>query len=115
MRGTQSNINDDRPQICSEAGLACETCVSATAHQLAKVCKGLKGKMIGQLFVQIYTEPSCARMHGQFAEAYGIAEVALARVKDDLADAPSLRKPVAPAYERREVTFPRLRTVAAVA
>jgi hypothetical protein len=112
---TDSITNGDRPQICSEAGLACETCVSATAHQLAMVCKGLKGKMIGQLFVQIYTEPSCARMHGQFAEAYRSADCALAQPKDAVADAPSIRKPVTPAYERREVTFARPRSIAAVA
>ena len=58
------------PQICSEVGLDCETCTKGTARNLAKVCKGLRGKMIGQLFVQIYTDPACARMHGHFAEAY---------------------------------------------
>jgi hypothetical protein len=26
--------------------------------------------MIGQLFVQIYTDPACSRMHGHFAAAY---------------------------------------------
>ena len=26
--------------------------------------------MIGQLFVQIYTDPACAKMHAHFAEAY---------------------------------------------
>ncbi|HVO97522.1 MAG TPA: hypothetical protein VMT15_05615 [Bryobacteraceae bacterium] len=26
--------------------------------------------MIGQLFVQIYTDPACSRMHAQFASAY---------------------------------------------
>lgn len=58
------------PRICSEVGLDCETCTEGTARNLAKVCKGLRGKMIGQLFVQIYTDPACARMHGHFAEAY---------------------------------------------
>jgi hypothetical protein len=31
--------------------------------------------MIGQLFVQIYTDPACSKMHGHFAEAYIAASV----------------------------------------
>jgi len=58
------------PRICSEVGLDCETCTEGTARNLAKVCVGLKGKMIGQLFVQIYTDPACAGMHAHFEEAY---------------------------------------------
>jgi hypothetical protein len=34
------------------------------------VCKGLRGKMIGQLFVQIHSDPACAKMHAHFATAY---------------------------------------------
>lgn len=58
------------PRICHEIGLDCETCVDSTARNLAKVCKGLRGKMIGQLFVQIYTEAACAKMHAHFADSY---------------------------------------------
>ncbi len=58
------------PGICQEVGLDCETCTEGTARNLAKVCRGLRGKMIGQLFVQIHPDPACARMHGHFAEAY---------------------------------------------
>ncbi len=61
---------DTYPRICNEVGLDCETCTEGTARNLAKVCKGLRGKMIGQMFVQIYTDPACARMHGHFADAY---------------------------------------------
>jgi hypothetical protein len=61
---------DDYPRLCVEVGLTCETCVGETARQLAAVCKGLKGKMIGQMFVQIYPRSACARMHSHFAEAY---------------------------------------------
>jgi len=28
------------------------------------------GKMLGQLFVQLYPHPACSRMHSHFAEAY---------------------------------------------
>jgi hypothetical protein len=31
--------------------------------------------MIGQLFVQIYTEPACSKMHAHFAEAYLTASI----------------------------------------
>ncbi|HEV1285968.1 MAG TPA: hypothetical protein VNU44_11665 [Bryobacteraceae bacterium] len=63
------------PRICHEVGLDCETCTEGTARHLAKVCKGLKGKLIGQLFVQIYTDPACSKMHGHFAQAYLAASV----------------------------------------
>jgi hypothetical protein len=63
------------PRICHEVGLDCETCTEATARSLAKVCKGLKGKLIGQLFVQIYTDPACSKMHVHFAAAYMTASV----------------------------------------
>jgi hypothetical protein len=56
--------------VCIEVGLACETCAGESARQLAAVCKGLKGKMIGQMFVQIYPRSACGRMHSHFAEAY---------------------------------------------
>jgi hypothetical protein len=58
------------PQLCNEIGLDCETCTNGTARNLAKVCKGLRGKMIGQLFVQIHSDPACAKMHAHFAQAY---------------------------------------------
>jgi len=58
------------PQLCFVAGLTCEACTARTALDLAQCCKGLRGKMIGQLFVQIYPHPACARMHGHFAESY---------------------------------------------
>ena len=63
------------PRICQEVGLDCETCTEGTAKNLAKVCKGLRGKMIGQMFVQIYTDPACSKMHAHFAEAYMAAEL----------------------------------------
>ena len=68
---TQMNTSpDDYPRLCHEVGLDCETCTSETARQLAKACKGLRGKLIGQLFVQIHPYSACARMHGHFAASY---------------------------------------------
>lgn len=61
------NIN---PSACSSIGLICTDCTASTARELASVCKGLSGKMLGQLFVQIHSHPACARMHAHFAEAY---------------------------------------------
>jgi hypothetical protein len=58
------------PRLCFEVGLTCESCTTAAARQLAQCCKGLRGKMIGQLFVQLYPNPACAGMHGHFADAY---------------------------------------------
>jgi len=58
------------PQICTEIGLDCHTCIEGTAQNLARVCKGLRGKMIGQMFVQIYSDPACSPMHAHFAAAY---------------------------------------------
>jgi hypothetical protein len=63
------------PRICSEVGLDCNTCTESTARNLAKICKGLKGKTIGQLFVQIYTDPACSKMHAHFVEAYVHASI----------------------------------------
>src|SRR3981081_2600354 len=95
-------INDTFPQICSEVGLFCESCVAGTASELASVCKGLRGKTIGQLFVQIHPNSACAPMHKRFAVRYREASQALA------ATAP-LPEPIP---MRREVVFARPRTIA---
>jgi hypothetical protein len=42
---------------------------------LAKICKGLKGNSIGQLFVQLHSDPACAAMHSHFVKAYLAASV----------------------------------------
>jgi len=61
------------PSVCIEVGLTCEACTSNTAREVARVCKGLRGKMVGQMFVQLYPDPACAQAHGQFAQAYRAA------------------------------------------
>lgn len=66
---------DTYPGICHDVGLDCETCTESTARHLAKVCKGLRGKAIGQMFVQIYTDRACSSMHAHFAKAYLNASV----------------------------------------
>jgi hypothetical protein len=71
----QMNITppSDYPRLCVEVGLDCETCVTSTAQELASACKGLRGKMVGQMFVQLYPDPACSRMHAHFGEAYRVA------------------------------------------
>jgi hypothetical protein len=65
-----SAMDNNYPALCHEVGLTCETCTAETARQLARVCQGLRGKMIGQLFVQIHPHSACAPMHAHFAECY---------------------------------------------
>ena len=100
-------INDNFPQICSEVGLTCESCTAETARHLAAVCKGLRGKAIGQLFVQIYPNSACAPMHKRFAAHYQAASAVAATLVSRVAEEP--------ASERREVMFARPNTLAAVA
>ena len=58
------------PSLCAEVGLTCEDCTSHTAREVARVCKGLRGKMVGQMFVQLYPHPAWSPMHSNFAAAY---------------------------------------------
>ena len=44
------------PNVCVEVGLTCEACTSNTAREVARACKGLRGKMVGQMFVQLYPD-----------------------------------------------------------
>jgi hypothetical protein len=79
---------DSRTQVsCSETGLSCEACTSQTATELARTCKGLRGKMVAQLFVQLYPAPECARMHANFAAVYRKATVS--ETRGDWEDIPS--------------------------
>ena len=64
---------DNFPQICSEVGLTCDTCTAETARHLSAVCKGLRGKDIGQLFVQLYPNAACAPAHKLFTAHYQAA------------------------------------------
>lgn len=100
-------INDNYPRICSEVGLACETCVASTARSLASICKGLRGKAVVQLFVQLYPNQSCAPMHAHFAAEY--------REATSEAASPGETLSATPVAQRREVMFARPRAMAAVA
>jgi hypothetical protein len=99
--------NDNIPQICSEVGLTCESCTADTARHLAAVCKGLRGKMVAQLFVQIYPNSACAPMHRRFAAHYQEASAALAETAAEQVEE------LLP--QRREVKSARPRMMAAVA
>ena len=99
--------NDNIPQICSEVGLTCEICTAETARNVAAVCKGLPGKMVAQLFVQIYPNSACAPMHRSFAAHYREATAMLPEI---------VAMPVEEQLpQRREVKSARPRMMAAVA
>ncbi len=66
----ETSPGSEYPRLCAEVGLSCEECTCASATELARACKGLRGKMIGQMFVQIYPHAPCSKMHGHFAEVY---------------------------------------------
>ncbi len=97
---------NDYPRQCVDVGLTCETCAGETARQLAAVCKGLKGKMIGQMFVQIYPRSACARMHSHFAESYRQASLCEVANQSEVGhldvNAPAIPRR-GPAPERRRV------------
>jgi hypothetical protein len=99
----------DYPRLCVEVGLDCETCVSGTARELASACKGLRGKMVGQMFVQLYPDPACSRMHAHFAEAYRVANS-----RNGAEDAPATEVHVE-ATPRRQPQPERRRVMVAVA
>ena len=63
-------MSENRPHTCYQVGLNCRDCTAESARQVAQACKGLRGGMIGQLFVQIYSDPACAPMHSHFAASY---------------------------------------------
>jgi hypothetical protein len=77
-----SEYENNYPKICLEVGLGCQECTTSSARELAQVCKGLRGKAVSQLFVQIHVYQACAPMHAHFAAAYQAASIE------------SLRKPV---------------------
>lgn len=79
---------ESRTQVsCGTTGLSCESCTSQTAVELARTCKGLRGRMVTQLFVQLYPDPGCARMHANFVAGYKRASQNAAG--DDWEDIPS--------------------------
>jgi hypothetical protein len=84
------------PALCLEVGLDCETCVRETATEAAKVCPGLKGKAIGQLFVLLYPNAACASAHHLFAHQYQSAPA-------ELGEKPVPRKPAGSAKSKTRV------------
>ena len=81
-----STSGSNYPSVCFDLGMDCISCVQETARESAKVCPGLKGKAIGQIFVLLYPKTACAPMHQQFADEY-------LRVPGELNGAPINRRP----------------------
>ncbi len=100
-------VEELSPQKCSQIGLTCGACTHETARHLASVCKGLRGKAVGQLFVQLYPSAGCAPMHAQFAGSYQEFSTAV--------PAPVVTPIPIPSFERREVGSSPRRSMAAVA
>ena len=61
------------PNACRAVGLTCEECTSSAAREVARLCTGLRGKALGQMFVQLYPQPACSPMYSYFAQAYRAA------------------------------------------
>ena len=78
-----SSNTDNYPALCLDVGKDCRSCVKDTASEAAKVCPGLKGKALGQLFVMLYPNSGCAPMAKRFAREYAESPALL-----------GLRKPV---------------------
>jgi hypothetical protein len=85
------SLTNNYPRLCFEVGLSCQVCTAESARQLAQVCKGLRGKMIGQLFVQIYPNSACAPMHAHFAESYRASATGSGEAPEEI----PMRKPPA--------------------
>jgi hypothetical protein len=62
------------PHLCRSIGLSCQECIESVASETARLCTGLRGKAIGQLFVQLYPHPACSAMHSHFEAAYHRAQ-----------------------------------------
>jgi len=62
------------PHLCRDVGLSCEECTETVARQTARLCTGLRGKAVGQLFVQLYPHPACSPMHANFEAVYRQAQ-----------------------------------------
>ena len=61
---------DTYPDLCLDVGKDCHSCVRTTALEAAKVCPGMKGKALGQLFVLLYPISGCAPMAKRFGQEY---------------------------------------------
>ena len=66
-------LQESRPESCYRAGLECAECVGQAARQVARVVESLEGEAVVRMFFQIYQDPGCAMMRGEFESAYGEA------------------------------------------
>ena len=102
------------PAICREVGLSCKRCTEDSARSLAASCKGLRGKVITQLFHQIYPVAACSPMSAHFVRAYKAASAEAAEFREEpISIEPEIPSPAAPCFERREVSLFRRKTYAA--
>ncbi len=62
--------NANHTQLCDEVGLDCTQCVRECAGHTARICGSLNGRLIGEIFGQIYHHAQCQQMSDLFARAY---------------------------------------------
>ena len=63
-------LPENSPEICSNIGLDCGTCVHRSASSVAAICRGLDPAGQEQIFFQLYPSPGCHAMAPIFALAY---------------------------------------------
>jgi hypothetical protein len=61
---------ENRPEICSNLGLDCDTCVQRCASTTAMVCQDLQAYGAHRVFLQLYPSPACHPMAADFVRAY---------------------------------------------
>ena len=98
-RTYMENGNAQVPVICKEVGLSCRRCTEDSATSLAKICKGLRGGAVRQLFFQIYPAEACASMSSHFARSY---KAASREADAAVATAPFVRREAT-----REIAWPK--------
>lgn len=80
---------ENRPHSCFALGLECESCVEASARQVAAICQTLGGSRASDVFFQIFADPACAGMRPRFEAAYRQA----AELAEELPRKPVIRAP----------------------
>jgi len=62
-------LADHSPEMCSQIGLDCGSCIHRAAASVANICHGMQPPAVQQIFFQLYTSPGCHPM----AQAFGLA------------------------------------------
>ena len=63
-------ITENRPDICANVGLECNTCIQRSASTTAAICPDLSPAGVHRVFFQLYPSAGCHPMAHAFAAAY---------------------------------------------